>query len=318
MTKLEEIQQDPNVALYLKKVKQVIARTLRKSVPEVEEYVTSTFGKHIRSTLFFLTVKALNSKTTVPPEIGAAFEILHTATLMHDDVLDKTSIRRGKKSFQALYGTNFSVLAGDLLVCAALKLIWEIKSWRFVKLYSELGQNLVKGEVAGTHLSVSSNISKYYAQIYLKTACFFETICKMSAAITKASKSDSETIINFGMMFGRSFQIHDDYTDYFVHTAIADKQQGGDFYNKIITIPLIYAYRKSDFIEKQLISTAIQNPTVAGFKMVVKIMKKLNVNKMVLEDLRLISEQLQQLISSLKDTKYKNLLIEMTRLYISY
>ena len=236
---------------------------------------------------------------------------------MHDDVLDHATIRRGKKSFQALYGTNFSVLAGDLLVCAALKLIWEIKSWRFVKLYSELGQNLVKGEVSGTHLSISDNTAKYYAQIYLKTACFFETICKMSAVITKAPKAKADAIINFGMMFGRSFQIHDDYIDYFVHTAIADKQQGGDFYNNVITLPLIYAYRNGDFIEKQLIASAVKNPTVAGFKMVVKIMKRHKIDQMVIADLSNISEQLARLIRDQEDSKYKTLLMQMTKLYIN-
>lgn len=285
-------------------------------MPEVEEYVASTFGKHIRSTLFFLVTKTLHPTQKVPAEIGAAFEILHTATLMHDDVLDKASIRRGKKSFQALYGLNFSILAGDLLVCAALKLIWQIKSWRFVKLYSELGQNLVKGEVAGTHLSISANISKYYAQIYLKTACFFETICKMSAELTQTTKTNSDLIIEFGELFGRSFQMHDDYTDYFMHTAIADKQQGGDFYNNVVTLPLIYAYRNSDFIERQLITSAFKNPTISGFRMIVKIMKKHRVDQMIFDDLTTISSQLQQLISNMPNSRYKKLLGQMTQLYV--
>jgi len=307
-SKLNLVQKDEEVAQYINDVKSEIIKTIRNTVPEVEEYVKNTFGKHVRSTLFFLATKALKPDCVVPVEVGAAFEILHTATLMHDDVLDEADIRRGRASFRAQHGGKFSILAGDLLVCAAVELVWATKSWKFVKLYADLGQNLVKGEVGGHNLVITDNIQKYYSQIYLKTACFFESVCKMATTITCCDKTASDAIISFGEIYGRMFQVNDDYTDYFVHTAIADKQQGGDFFNQIITLPMIFAYKCANSIERQLLVSAISAPNLSTFKVAKRIMTHLKVDQLIMDEISCLANQAAATIELIQPSRYKDLL----------
>ena len=314
---LAEIQASSELKVYLENVNNAILRILDDSVPEVEKYVASTPGKRIRSTLFFLAIKSLDDTCFVPVEVGAAFEVLHTATLMHDDIIDHSLIRRGKASFQAMYGSNFSVLAGDLLVCAALELIWEAKTWRLVKLYAELGQNLVKGEVAGTKLALTSTPAKYYAQIHLKTGSFFETICKAASSITRCEKCTSDAIISFGRMFGRAFQIADDYTDYFLHSALIDKPQGGDFLNGVITLPLIYAYKKADQLQRQFISNALARPNKEKLGMVLKIMRSLGVDKMLFCEVSGLMQQCSDKLDTIGCSVYCNMMKDILSTYIA-
>ena len=308
-SRLNLVQKNEEVAKYINDVKSEIIKTIKNTVPEVEEYVQNTFGKHVRSTLFFLATKALKPDEAVPVEVGAAFEILHTATLMHDDVLDDADIRRGHASFRAQHGGKFSILAGDLLVCAAVELVWATKSWKFVKLYADLGQNLVRGEVGGHNLLITDSIQKYYSQIYLKTACFFESVCKMATTITCCDKAASDAVISFGEIYGRMFQVNDDYTDYFIHTAIADKQQGGDFFNQIITLPMIFAYKYANTIERQLLVSAMSAPNFSTFKVAKKIMTHLKVDELILDEIRGLSKQAIASIQQIPSSVYKDLLI---------
>lgn len=314
---LLEIQANVELSTYLKNVHDAILRILSNTVPEVENYVASTSGKRIRSTLFFLAVKALDKTCEVPVEVGAAFEILHTATLMHDDVIDNSLIRRGKASFKALHGDNFSLLAGDLLVCVALELIWETKIWRLVKLYSELGQNLVKGEVSGAKLTLTSTPAKYYTQVHLKTGCFFETICKAASSITQCDKVPSNTIISFGKIFGRVFQIVDDYTDYFLHRSLLDKPQGGDFLNGVITLPIIYAYKKADALQRQFISNSMVQPNMDKLRIVLKMMRSLSIDKMLFSEVSVLAQQCEEKLNILENSIYRRMINEVLNAYIA-
>lgn len=311
---LKRILKSQELEEYVAAVKATIVYTLKGTVPEVEEYVSSTFGKHVRSKLFYLMTKALDNEAKVPVEVGAAFEILHTATLMHDDILDSAKIRRGKKSFLAQYGANQSILAGDLLVCSAVDLVWQTKSWRFVKLYSELGQNLVKGEFFGPKLKITDNVSKYYSHIHLKTASFFEAICKMALIVTNKDKTPCNSIITYGENFGKIFQIKDDYVDYFVNRRLKDKPVGGDFFNQAITLPLIFAYRDADPTEKRLILTLMSSPDSDAFKMMKKIMVKLKVEESINKEINMLADQAIFSLTSLPESKYKETLKKLAQM----
>ena len=303
-----QILKNQELESYVAKVKATVVNAVNGTVPEVEEYVNSTFGKHVRSKLFYLTTKALDPSVEVPVEVGAAFELLHTATLMHDDILDNGKIRRGQKSFFAKHGTNHSILAGDLLVCSAVDLVWQAKSWKFVKLYAELGKSLVQGEFFGPQLKITDSISKYYAHIRLKTASFFETICKMATIVTNKDKTPCNSIIIYGENFGKIFQVKDDYVDYFVNRKLKDKPVGGDFYNKSITLPLLLAYKDADPTEKRLILTLISSPDASSFKMLKKIMRKLNIEELIQNELEILSDQAIFSLNELPDSQYKDIL----------
>lgn len=308
---LADIQKHDEVADYLDDVMCVISDTLKGTVPEVEEYVLPVIGKRVRSTMFFLCVKALSEDFIVPPEIGASLELIHTATLLHDDVIDEADIRRGQKSFRVKYDCKFSILAGDSLIGLALDLVWKIKSWRLVKLYSELCRNLVMGEIAGAKLAISDSPSKYYSQIYMKTGSFFEIICKMAAILVNAEGYYAEAIVEYGRIFGERFQIQDDFADYFAPVLFPSKKQGMDFFDKKITLPIIYAYRRSDNIERQLILSIFSKPSAETFEVIKTLMEKLEVDSIILDEINGLSRQAKAALSNLKDSLYKKYLVQL-------
>lgn len=308
---LANIQKYDEVAGYLDDVMRVISDTLKGTVPEVEEYVLSALGKRVRSTMLFLCVKALSEDFIVPPEIGASLELIHTATLMHDDVIDEADIRRDRKTFRSKYNCKFSILAGDLLIGLAMNLVWKIKSWRLVKLYSELCRNLVMGEIAGAKLAISDSPSKYYSQIYMKTGFFFEIICRIAATLVGAKGSHIDAIVEYGIIFGRRFQIRDDFADYFAPDSSLGKKQGMDFFDKKATLPVIYAYKRGDNIERQLILSVFSKPNAETFEIIKTLMKKLEVGNIILKEIDDLSEQAKTALSGLKDSLYKEYLTQL-------
>lgn len=210
-------------------------------INEMVSYLFNTSGKRLRPLLVLMTAKACGGIIPETYHGAVTVELLHTATLIHDDVIDKSDTRRGKRSLHAVYDNTEAVLLGDYLLSTALLESVKTKDLNIIRLISELGQNLAEGEL--NQISLANNI-------IVDEDAYFEVIDKKTASLMRASiaigaitgGADNEMIKRFtqlGSILGISFQIRDDIFDYFKKDV--GKPTGNDISEGKITLPLIYA-----------------------------------------------------------------------------
>ncbi|XP_063728558.1 heptaprenyl diphosphate synthase component 2-like [Symsagittifera roscoffensis] len=200
-------------------------------------------GKRIRP-LFVLAFNKLCSNS-IPEDlniIAASIEYIHTATLLHDDVIDNSDSRRGKSTAQKLWGSKASVLVGDFLLSTAFKWLVSSNNSEILKIVSETSVAISRGEIKQLVSKLDFNSHTYYDVIRSKTAVLFAASCEIGAVAGGANYEQRCAAYEFGLNFGIAFQIIDDIMDY-VGTETG-KPSGADFMNSRITLPLILAYQE--------------------------------------------------------------------------
>lgn len=213
-------------------------------------------GKRLRPILFLLCAR---SKENYSPEkslpLATALELIHTASLVHDDILDGAKKRRGVETLNSKYGAQISVLVGDYLFAKAFQLVAENNYGDNVSLIlSKLVKNLCMGEILQNRsLFAIPTLSEYYTKINLKTAFFLSTCCRLGGIISGMEKSDVENFANYGTSLGLAFQIVDDLLDFFGEENVTGKAVGGDLKSGVITLPVIRA------LQTEKNSDALQN-----------------------------------------------------------
>ena len=234
---------------------------IEKSVSEdkfIQEICTPLLhgGKRLRPILFLLCAR---SKENYSPEkslpLATALELIHTASLVHDDILDGAKKRRGVETLNSKYGAQISVLVGDYLFARAFQIVAENNYGDEVSLIlSKLIKNLCLGEILQNRaLFVIPTLSEYYTKINLKTAFFLSTCCRLGGIISGVEKFDVENFANYGTSLGLAFQIVDDLLDFFGDEKITGKAVGGDLKSGVITLPVIRA------LQAEKNSDALQN-----------------------------------------------------------
>lgn len=205
-------------------------------------YIRQRAGKRMRPMLIMLMARNYGAANTVTQDAALGLELLHTASLVHDDVVDESSERRGQRSVNAVYDNKIAVLVGDYILSTALCSVARTGDNRIVTYLSRLGQTLSKGE-----LQQLANIDRqeideqsYFQVIEQKTAALFEACCAMGALSAGASEDDIHSAEEFGQQLGLIFQIRDDIFDYFPSAQIG-KPTGNDMAEGKLTLPAIYA-----------------------------------------------------------------------------
>lgn len=211
----------------------------------VFSHIRKRKGKLMRPQLFMLTGKLFDNVDIRGMHAALALELLHTASLVHDDVVDGSSMRRGQPSVNSIYDNKRAVLSGDYILATALKHAAMSGNLRVVDVISELGQALAEGEVLQLEKSVSEDIDEdaYMAVIAKKTAALFSSCTRCAALVCGASHDMVDRMTRFGHCLGMAFQIRDDIFDYFPDAEIG-KPTGNDMREGKITLPAIYALRK--------------------------------------------------------------------------
>lgn len=237
---------------YLKDELRVFEESLRKSVKsdnpriaEVVNYLFQTLGKQLRPILVFLSAKACGEVCSETYHGAVAVELLHNATLIHDDVIDESKLRRSKPSVNAVFDNTRSVLVGDYLLSSALKESVKTNDMEIIHIMAELGRNLAEGELNQYSLAneVIVDEEAYFDVIEKKTASLMRACTTIGA---KTAGADAETVALFrelGEYLGISFQIRDDIFDYF--KGDIGKPTGNDIREGKITLPLIFALRNA-------------------------------------------------------------------------
>ncbi len=217
-------------------------------------------GKRLRPMLFLLCA---NSKTDCPPEktmpLAVALELIHTATLVHDDIIDTAKKRRGVETANSKYGAQIAVLVGDYLFAKAFQLVAENNySHEVTTVLSKLVKNLCVGEITQDRsLFEVPTLTEYYTRINLKTAIFLSSCCRLGGIVSEMNRSEVDNLTAYGSGLGLAFQIIDDLLDFFGDEKVTGKPHGGDLKSGVITLPVIRALEVSQEAQtlKEIVTT---------------------------------------------------------------
>lgn len=223
-------------------------------IQEVAQHLINSGGKRVRPILLILVAQVCGKKTG--HDLAAAVELIHSATLLHDDVVDTSQIRRGKKTANALWDNKASILVGDYLFSIAFQLIVRCKNLHILDLLAKTSSTMADGEVM--QLQNSNNVTlsqeKYLETIFGKTAVLFSAACECGALINNRPKAELTMFREFGKNLGMVFQIVDDVLDYSSETKVLGKDVGDDFFEGKVTLPIILTHTKADTAEKEFIA----------------------------------------------------------------
>ena len=220
-------------------------------IDKVVNYILKRKGKQIRPLFVFLSAGLSGTISNSTYRAAILIEILHTATLIHDDVVDESNYRRGFFSVNALWKSKYSVLIGDYLLSKGLELSVNNNDFKFLGILSETVKNMSEGEITQLKKSKTLNINEkdYFKIINQKTASLFSSCCEMGSLSSGANKKNILLMREFGSLVGQAFQIRDDLFGYLSHDI--GKPSLNDFKQRKMTLPLIYALSKSNSFEKR-------------------------------------------------------------------
>jgi len=220
-------------------------------------------GKRMRPMLILLIAKNFGEVSQVTQNAAVGLELLHTASLVHDDVVDESGERRGQPSVNATYDNKVAVLVGDYILSTALLRVSLTDHQQIVQLLAELGRTLAAGEILQLSNIQNSEFSEevYYQIINNKTAALFEACAKIGAISGGASEEELQAAAKFGQNIGMIFQIRDDIFDYFDSKEIG-KPTGNDMVEGKLTLPVIYALNKSNYESMHTLARKVKSGTV--------------------------------------------------------
>jgi octaprenyl-diphosphate synthase len=234
-------------------------------IPEVANHLISSGGKRLRPMLTLAMARLTNYQETGHIKLAAAVEFMHTATLLHDDVVDESDMRRGKLAARMLWGNEASVLVGDFLLGQAFKMMVEVGSLRALEILSSAAAVIAEGEVM--QLSAAKNTAttedEYLAVIRAKTAELFAAACEVGPVLAKRPKAEHAACRSFGMNLGVAFQLVDDALDYGGKAAKLGKNVGDDFREGKITLPVVLAFRRGSDNEREFWRRTLENGEAA-------------------------------------------------------
>ncbi len=253
------------IALDFKALDGVIRLRLASKVALIDQisgYIIQAGGKRVRPALLLLVAKALANGKETPHtlEMAAVVEFIHTATLLHDDVVDESTLRRGRETANAAFGNAASVLVGDFLYSRAFQMMVAPNDLRVMQILSDATNTIAEGEVLqllNMH-DPEVNEESYLQVIRYKTAKLFEASSELGAILAKASDAEREQAAAFGRHIGTAFQLMDDLLDYTASAAQMGKNAGDDLREGKPTLPLIYLLENGSAEERMLVRAAIE------------------------------------------------------------
>ena len=243
------------VADDMKRVNQQILKRMESPValiPQLAGHVISAGGKRLRPMLTLASAKLCGYHGERHVTLATCIEFIHTATLLHDDVVDESQLRRGLETANSVWGNQASVLVGDFLFSRSFELMVEDGSVKVMGILSSAAARLAEGEVMQLLTSNDTETSEtaYLDVIKAKTAQLFAAACRLGAVVADRPKTEEEALDAFGMNLGVAFQLIDDVLDYSAKQATLGKTVGDDFREGKITLPVILAYRRGDDEER--------------------------------------------------------------------
>ena len=286
-------------------------------VDEMTSYHLKTGGKKLRALLTLQSAKLCGySKGTRDVNLAACVELIHAATLMHDDVIDNGEIRRGKKTLNRIWGNQSSILVGDYLLSRCFEIMVDDGDQEVLKLLSSTSAEISQGEVLQLqHKGEIDMLEETYLKIIsAKTASLFAAATKVGSILSKKENKTKEALEFYGKNLGLTFQIADDALDYNSELKLFGKEIGNDFYEGKITLPIILLYQKANKDEKKYLKQFFEKKERSEneFKQVLILIKKYNIINECYRKAEHFINLASNSLSIFKDTKEKKILKNLT------
>ncbi|HSD16477.1 MAG TPA: polyprenyl synthetase family protein [Thermomonas sp.] len=229
-------------------------------INQVAEYIIGAGGKRLRPMLLLLAAGALGHRGSDAHQLAAVVEFIHTSTLLHDDVVDESDLRRGRKTANAVWGNAASVLVGDFLYSRSFQLMVELERMDVQRILADTTNTIAEGEVLQLlHVrNPDTDEAAYLRVIERKTAVLFAAATRLGALLAGADAATCDALHRYGMALGYAFQIADDVLDYASDAATLGKNLGDDLAEGKATLPLIHAMQHSDAATRDVLRAAIQ------------------------------------------------------------
>jgi len=282
-------------------------------INQISHYIVSAGGKRIRPRLVLLFADALGFAGPERFELAATVEFIHTATLLHDDVVDESSLRRGRETANALFGNAASVLVGDFLYSRAFQMMVSVNQLRVLEVLADATNVIAEGEVLQLMNMHDPDLAvdDYLRVIRFKTAKLFEASARLGAVLAHASREVEEACADYGRSLGTAFQLVDDLLDYEGDTHALGKNVGDDLREGKPTLPLLVAMSRSNADERLLMRHAIEHGEPDRLDEILAIVRRTGALDATRDAARAESDKAREALSALPDSVARRALLDL-------
>ena len=282
-------------------------------VRQVAEYIINAGGKRLRPALVLLAAGALGYRGTHHHDLAAVVEFIHTATLLHDDVVDESDLRRGRETANALFGNAASVLVGDFLYSRAFQMMVDVNDMRVMRVLSDATNIIAEGEVLQLMNCHDADVdeARYLQIIRYKTAKLFEAAARLGAIIGGGSAALEQSMADYGMHLGTAFQLIDDVLDYSGAEVETGKHLGDDLAEGKPTLPLIYVMQNGTAEQAACVRKAIENGGRGDFAAVLAAIRATDALEHAKRQAKAEADRAISALDALPASTYKNSLLEL-------
>ncbi|MDU0113336.1 octaprenyl diphosphate synthase [Psychrosphaera aquimarina] len=304
-------------------VNQCISKQLNSDVALINQlgmYIVNSGGKRIRPMLTVLAASALGYQGEKQHTLAAIIEFIHTATLLHDDVVDESTLRRGKQTANAVFGNQASVLVGDFLYTRSFQMMVTLDSMRVMSILADATNVISEGEVLQLMNcnDPSTTEQSYFDVIYGKTARLFEATTQLAAIIANSTPEVEDAMRLYGMHLGTAFQLIDDVMDYASEAQDMGKNVGDDLAEGKPTLPLLYAMWNSSGIQQQQISDAIEHGNgMEHLTAILATMEQTGALEYTKQKANEEADKAIQMLDIIPDSDYKQALIALANISVN-
>ena len=292
-----------------------------KLINSISGFLVKNRGKRIRPILTLLCARLCDTPSKYSYKAAAMMELLHVATLIHDDIVDDAKMRRGKPSIKQVWKNKISVLMGDFILSKALINMVNLKNFDALDLISQTAEKLSAGEIMQIEKSLTRNMPKevYYDMINQKTASLIAASCELGAITTTNDKSDRKSTFEYGNNLGMAFQIKDDLFDFLGSENETGKDSGGDVKKNMITLPLIFCLENATRSEKKKLKTLVgsKKKSKSNLREINDLIAELGGFDYSKNKLQEFSDKAVSAIDNYDDSETKNSLIKLVEFNVS-
>ena len=300
----------------LKHVDAVIHQRLNSDVElirQVADYIIGSGGKRLRPALVILSAKSCGYAGRDHHQLAAVVEFIHTATLLHDDVVDDSHLRRGRATANSTFGNAAAVLVGDFLYSRAFQMMVDVQSMRVMEVLADATNAIAEGEVMQLlHVhNPEVNEQDYLRVVRAKTAKLFEAAGRLGAILAGAPPQQEQALADYGMHLGTAFQLVDDILDYSGDLAQTGKNLGDDLAEGKTTLPIIYAMRHGSAEQTAVVRNALVRGGLGDFEPVLNAMREAGALDYTRAQAEVSAGEARNAIAMLPDSKYRDSLLEL-------
>jgi len=288
------------------------------AITMIGNYLRSSGGKRLRPALVILTSKLVGDGGESAIRLGAVVEMIHSATLVHDDVIDGARTRRGRASTNIMWGNHTAVLAGDWLYMQAFQIALRERDFRVLDLLINVTQSMVEGELLQLKYLGSMTVTEaeYMDLVDRKTAGLFSVAARLGAVVAGADPATEEKLGEYAWNVGMAFQLIDDVLDFTAHESVLGKPVGNDLWEGKVTLPLIYALESSDEADRNMVATVLADRSYerVPFERILDLIIRRGGVERVRQRARAFTEKARSIIGEFPESPYQRALYAVTEL----